>query len=186
MGATGATVTTGSGTVGGGTAVAETPAPDAAGPASTRTVVELYNATATRGLATSVAELLTSSGWPVDKTAGAAAQEHTTILYGRGAARAANQLAAKLGVAAVPAPSPRTAAGHVVVRLGADFTPPAGPGADPAGPGGPAGSAGSAGPVGSAGSAGPVGSADPGAPVTPSESGPPAGIAMDNGITCVN
>ena len=167
---------TGSGTTGGGTAAA-----DDTGPASARTVVDLYNGTATRGLATSVAELLTSSGWPVDKTAGTTAQDHTTIRYGRGAAKAASQLAAKLGVAAVPAPSPRTAAGHVVVRLGADYTPPAGPN-----PAAPAGAGGSAGSTGSAGLAGPAGSADPTASATPSEPGPPPGIAMDNGITCVN
>ncbi|NUR59852.1 MAG: LCP family protein [Catenulispora sp.] len=177
----------GVGTTGSGTA-----APEAAGPASTRTIVDLYNATATRGLATSVAEVLASSGWPVDKTVGAAAQEHTTILYGRGAAKAANELAAKLGVAAVPAPSARTAAGHVVVRLGADYTPPTDPGTTSADSGGVAGSAGSAGPVGSAGppesagSASSAASADPADPAAPSEPAPPSGISMDNGVTCVN
>ncbi|NUP48330.1 MAG: LCP family protein [Catenulispora sp.] len=130
------------------------------GPVAAPAVVDLYNATATRGLATSVAELLTSSGWPVDKTAGAAAQSRTTILYGRGAAKAASQLAAKLGVPAVPAPSARTAAGHVIVRLGTDYTPPADPGgSDPA---------------------------DPNGPATPTPPALPPGISMDNGVTCVN
>jgi len=150
-----------------------------AGPPATpppaHTVVDVYNATTTRGLATSVSELLTSSGWPVDKTGGTAAQTHTTILYGKGAAKTAAQLAAKLGVGAVPAPSARAAAGHVVVRLGADFTPP---------PADPRGDAPNADP------------ADPSAPTSSSatspEEGPNAspapapGIAMDNGITCVN
>jgi len=132
------------------------------------TVVDVYNATGTRGLATSVAELLTSSGWPVDKTGGAATQSHTTILYGRGAAKAASQLAEKLGVGAAPAPSARTAAGHVVVRLGGDYTPPATPQND----------------VG----ASPMDPSVPPSPVgaSPAEPVQPPGIAMDNGVTCVN
>ncbi|MFL6116161.1 MAG: LCP family protein [Catenulispora sp.] len=125
----------------------------AVAPPSAHTVIDVYNATATHGLATSVAELLTSSGWPVDKTGGTVAQSRTSILYGKGAAKAAAQLAAKLGVGAMPAASARTAAGHVIVRLGADYAPP---------PADPQGAAPNAGPAQS------------------------PGIAMDNGITCVN
>ncbi|WP_344658268.1 LCP family protein [Catenulispora subtropica] len=151
-------------------------APAAPGPSASaatvpsHTVVDVYNATTTRGLATSVAELLTSSGWPVDKTGASTAQNHTTILYGKGAAEAAAQLAAKLGVVAVPMPSARAAADRVIVRLGADYTSSAGPqddptAATPTGPSGPGTTAGSA---------------------APSPPPPPAGIAMDDGITCVN
>ncbi|GAA2052528.1 LCP family protein [Catenulispora yoronensis] len=133
-----------------------TPSANSAAP---HTVVDVYNATPTRGMATSVADLLAAAGWPVDKTGGWAAQNHTTILYGKGAAKAADQLAEKLGVAALPAPSARTAAGHVVVRIGADYVPPADPGANPD---------------------------DPSATASPAQPSPPPGIAMDNGITCVN
>ncbi|NUR29117.1 MAG: LytR family transcriptional regulator, partial [Catenulispora sp.] len=81
----------------------------------------------------------------------------TTILYGKGAAKAAALLAAKLGVGATPTPSTRTAADHVIVRIGADYS----PRTDPGGP-------------------------TPVAPSTPPTAAPPPGIAMDNGITCVN
>ena len=144
--------------------------PAAIAPTDTHTVVDLYNATARSGLATSVGDWLAASGWPVDKTSGAAAQSHSTIVYGRGAAKAAGQLAAALGLQAVPAPSARTAAGHVLIRLGADYTPPGGP--QPPAPSDTAGS----------------GPADPANP-DPSGTQDPAdssGIAMDNGITCVN
>ena len=144
--------------------------PAAIAPTDTHTVVDVYNATARNGLATTVGDWLAASGWPVDKTAGAAAQSRTTILYGRGAAKAAGQLAATLGVQAVPAPSARTAAGHVLIRLGADYTPPGGPQppapTDATGPG-------------------PTDSATPDPSGTPDPANSP-GIAMDNGITCVN
>jgi LCP family protein required for cell wall assembly len=143
--------------------------PAIAAPADTHTVVDVYNATARSGVATTVGDWLAASGWPVDKTGSAVAQSQTTILYGKGAEQAAEQLATALGVPAVPAPSARTAAGHVLIRLGADYTPPSAPqpvapsdspgsGADPANPD-------------------PAGTQDP---------ADPPGIAMDNGITCVN
>ncbi|MBS2540166.1 LytR C-terminal domain-containing protein, partial [Catenulispora sp. NF23] len=144
--------------------------PAALAPPDTNTVVDLYNATAKNGLATTVGDWLSASGWPVDKTAGAASQNHTTIFYGKGAEQAAGQLAATLGVQAVPAPSARTTAGHVLIRLGADYTPPGDP--QPAAPGDGTGS----------------GATDPANP-DPSGTPDPAnspGIAMDNGITCVN
>ncbi|WP_194918513.1 LytR C-terminal domain-containing protein, partial [Catenulispora rubra] len=144
--------------------------PAAIAPTDTHTVVDVYNATAKNGLATTVGDWLAASGWPVDKTAGATAQNRTTILYGKGAAKAAGQLAATLGVQAVPAPSARTAAGHVLIRLGADYTPPGGPQppapTDATGPG-------------------PTDSATPDPSGTPDPANSP-GIAMDNGITCVN
>jgi hypothetical protein len=144
--------------------------PAAIAPPDTHTVVDLYNATARKGLATSVGGWLAASGWPVDKTAGAAAQSRTTILYGKGAAQAAEQLAAALGVRATPAPSARTAAGHVLIRLGEDYTLPGGP-QMPA----------------PSDTTGPV----PATPSTPDPAGVPdpagsSGIAMDSGITCVN
>ncbi|MEY9929276.1 LCP family protein required for cell wall assembly [Catenulispora sp. GP43] len=144
--------------------------PAAIAPTGTHTVVDLYNATARTGLATTVGDWLAASGWAVDKTGSAAAQTHTTILYGKGAAKAAGQLAATLGLQAAPVPSARAAAGHVLIRLGADYTPPGGP--QPPAPSGPAGS----------------GPADPANP-DPAGTQDPAdspGIAMDNGITCVN
>ncbi|MEZ0107975.1 LCP family protein required for cell wall assembly [Catenulispora sp. EB89] len=144
--------------------------PAAIAPTDTHTVVDVYNATAKNGLATTVGDWLAASGWPVDKTAGATAESRTTILYGKGAAKAAGQLAATLGVQAVPAPSARTAAGHVLIRLGADYTPPGGPQppapTDGTGPG-------------------PTDSATPDPSGTPDPANSP-GIAMDNGITCVN
>ena len=144
--------------------------PAAIAPTDTHTVVDLYNATAKSGLATSVGDWLAASGWPVNRTSAAASQNRTTILYGRGAAKAAGQLAATLGVQAVPAPSARTAAGHVLIRLGADYTPPGGP--QPVAPSDTAGS----------------GPADPANP-DPAGTQDPAdapGISMDSGITCVN
>ncbi|ACU70832.1 cell envelope-related transcriptional attenuator [Catenulispora acidiphila DSM 44928] len=156
--------------------------PAAIAPSDTHTVVDLYNATARNGLATTVGDWLAASGWPVDKTAGAAAQSRTTILYGKGAAKAAGQLAAALGVQALPAPSARTAAGHVLIRLGADYTPPGGPqplaptdatGPGPADPADPANPANPANPA----------TADPSGSPDPADS---PGIAMDSGITCVN
>jgi hypothetical protein len=144
--------------------------PAAIAPTDTHTVVDLYNATARSGLATTVGDWLAASGWPVDKTSAAASQNRTTILYGKGAAKAAAQLAAALGVQAVPAPSARTAAGHVLIRLGADYTAPGDPqpaapsdttGSDPADPANP----------------------DPAGTQDPADS---SGISMDSGITCVN
>ena len=78
--------------------------PAAIAPSDTHTVVDLYNATARNGLATTVGDWLAASGWPVDKTAGAAAQSHSTIVYGKGAAKAAGQLAAALGLQACRRP----------------------------------------------------------------------------------
>jgi hypothetical protein len=147
--------------------------PAAAAPIDTHAVVDLYNATAHNGLAATVGDWLSASGWPVDKTGGAATQSRTTILYGKGAAKAAAQLAQTLGVPAVPAPSGRTAAGHVLIRLGADYTPPGGP--QPATPSDTTGPDG----TGTADPANP----DPSAALNPADS---PGIAMDNGITCVN
>jgi LCP family protein required for cell wall assembly len=144
--------------------------PAAIAPPDTHTVVDLYNATAKSGLATSVGDWLAASGWPVAKTSAAASQSRTTILYGRGAAKAAGRLAAALGVPAVPAPSARTAAGHVLIKLGADYTPPGDP--QPATPSDTTGS----------------GPADPANP-DPAGTQDPAdvpGISMDSGITCVN
>lgn len=144
--------------------------PAAIAPPDTHTVVDVYNATAQSGMATTVGYWLAASGWPVDKTGSAASQRHTTILYGRGAAKAAGQLAATLGVQAVPAPSARTAAGHVLIRLGADYTPPGGP--QPVTPGDAAGT-------------GPTDPANPDPSANPDPVNSP-GISMDNGITCVN
>ena len=154
------------------------PSPGAAAAVPPRTVVDVYNATGTRGLATSVAELLTTSGWPVAKTGGSALQNSTTILYGKGAAQAANRLAEKLGVAAAPAPSARTAAGHVIVRIGADYRPPVTPQDDPT----------AANPAGPAAPVTAPATATAPAPTSPTQPAPPPGIAMDsgNGITCVN
>ena len=149
--------------------------PAAIAPPDTHTVVDVYNATAQSGMATTVGYWLAASGWPVDKTGSAASQRHTTILYGRGAAKAAGQLAATLGVQAVPAPSARTAAGHVLIRLGADYTPPGGPQ-----------------PVAPSSASGPATGFESGSdPANPDPAGTqdPAdapGISMDNGITCVN
>jgi hypothetical protein len=144
--------------------------PAAIAPTDTHTVVDLYNATTKSGMAASVGDWLAASGWPVDKTSAAASQSRTTILYGKGAAKAAGQLAAMLGVQAVPAPSARTAAGHVLIRLGADYTPPGGP--QPAAPSDTTGS----------GPADPA-SPDPAGPQDPADL---PGISMDSGITCVN
>jgi len=136
-------------------------------PGSTHTIVDVYNATARDGLAGTVANQLSAAGWPVDKTGSVAAQSHTTIWYGKGAAEAAVRLAALLGVQAVPLPSARAAAGHVLIHLGADYTPAGGP--QSASPSDPAGS----------------GPADPGSsdPANPPNQ---ARIAADDGITCVN
>lgn len=144
--------------------------PAAIAPTDPHTVVDLYNATAKSGLATTVGDWLAASGWPVNKTSAAASQNRTTIQYGRGAAKAAGQLAAALGVQAVPAPSARTAAGHVLVRLGADYTPPGGP--QPVPPSDTTGS-------------GPADPANPD-PAGPQDPADAPGISMDSGITCVN
>jgi hypothetical protein len=139
-----------------------------AAPAGSNTVVDIYNATDRSGMATTVGDWLSASGWPVDKTGNAIAQNRTTILYGEGAENEAELLATTLGVTAVPAPSTRTAAGHVLIRLGADYTPPSVP--QPVGPSDPGSGADPANPD-------PVGTQDP---------ADPPGISMDNGITCVN
>ena len=99
-----------------GAATGMRPAPIA--PPDTNSVVDLYNASTRSGLATTIGDWLAASGWPVDTTGVAAPQNHTTILYGKGAARAAGRLAAALGVRAVPVLSSHTAAGHVLIRLG--------------------------------------------------------------------
>jgi LCP family protein required for cell wall assembly len=134
-------------------------------------VVDLFNASPRHGIAGSAASALSATGWPVDRTANAAAQSHSTVFFGPGAEVAASQLATQLGLTAVPEPRARTAANHVQVYLGADYTPPGAPDPQPA-------------PTGAGG--GEPTAEDPASPSAEVSPTPPPAIAANNGITCVN
>jgi LCP family protein required for cell wall assembly len=176
-------------------ASASTSPADAEAPPSA--AIDLFNATRTKGLATAAANLLTTSGWPVDKAASSPTdQTRTTVLYGRGAEESAKQLAAKLGLTATPVPSRSVAANHVSVYLGEDYSAPSSAaasdflsGASPSDPG--AGGSGGSGSGSDAGdsSVAPVGQSGASASASASASAampPAAGINMSSGITCVN
>jgi hypothetical protein len=100
--------------------------------------------------------------------ANAAAQPRSTVFYGPGAAADAARLAARLGLTAVPEARTRTAAHHVQIYLGSDYTPSGGPGPDST-PGPAGGASASQDPVNSSAAA----------------VEPPPAIAA-HGITCVN
>ncbi|SEL38635.1 LCP family protein [Streptacidiphilus jiangxiensis] len=84
--------------------------------------VDVLNGSGVTGLAAQKQKDLVDAGWTAGRTGNATARAHTVIRYGSGAdaAKAAKQVAAKLGVSAVPTASANVAAGHVEVLLGAD------------------------------------------------------------------
>jgi hypothetical protein len=100
------------------------PAPAAPAPQQPASVapatVDVLNGSGVTGLAAQKQKDLVDAGWTAGRTGNAMARAHTVVRYGAGATAAAKQVAAKLGVSAVPTASPNVAAGHVEVLLGAD------------------------------------------------------------------
>ncbi|MEY9875660.1 LCP family protein required for cell wall assembly [Streptacidiphilus sp. MAP12-33] len=96
-------------------------APQQSGPVAPATV-DVLNGSGVTGLAAQKQKSLVDAGWTAGRTGNATARAHTVVRYGSGAdaAKAAKQIAAKLGVPAVPTASANVAAGHVEVLLGAD------------------------------------------------------------------
>ena len=100
--------------------------PHPASPASTagnsKFTVDIYNGGRTEGLASEVASALVKQGYLEGTVGNTAALTTTEVLYGSGAASAANTIAGEFNVSA--APSTSVAAGQVEVLLGADATVP--------------------------------------------------------------
>ncbi|MFE4973383.1 LCP family protein [Kitasatospora sp. NPDC056651] len=97
---------------------ATTPPPAAAKPVT----VDVFNASSAAGVTSaSEAKALVAMGFKEGKTGPAGSkQKATTVVYGKGAKEAADQIAARYGVTATESAS--TAAEHVVVTLGSTFT----------------------------------------------------------------
>jgi LCP family protein required for cell wall assembly len=91
------------------------------GPVAPATV-DVLNGSGITGLAAQKQKGLVDAGWTAGRTGNAASRSHTAVRYGSGAdaAKAAQQIAAKLGVSAAPSASAELAAGHVEVLLGTD------------------------------------------------------------------
>ncbi|MQS13662.1 LytR family transcriptional regulator [Streptomyces kaniharaensis] len=87
--------------------------------------VDVYNASKVDGAADSESKALVAMGFKEGKSGPATTKpKTTTVVYGKGAQDAAEQIAARYGVTATESSS--TAAGHVTVTLGTGFTAPAG------------------------------------------------------------
>ena len=108
------------------------PAPTASSAASAATggaatgsaaaaTVDVFNGSGVTGGAAAESAVLTAAGYTKGEVSTHAPANRTRVLYGTGAAQAASQIAAKLGVAA-PVASPEVTAGHVAVILGTGFT----------------------------------------------------------------
>ncbi len=97
----------------------------ASGPAAPATV-DVFNGSGVTGGAAAESAALAAAGYTKGVVSTHAPANRTRVLYGAGAAEAAKQIAAKLGVAA-PQASSEVTAGHVAVILGAGFTLPSAP-----------------------------------------------------------
>jgi LCP family protein required for cell wall assembly len=84
-------------------------------------VVDVRNGSGVAGAAAAESRALTALGYLAGAVSNAPARATTTVVYGAGAQEAARQIAAE--VAAAPLSSSAVPAGHVVVTLGAGFTP---------------------------------------------------------------
>ena len=96
------------------------PRPGSTGTAGpSRTTVDVYNGGNTAGLAAQVSAALVKQGYKAGQVANASSPLTTTeVLYGSGASASAATIASYFGVTAQPGAG--TAAGHVVVLLGAN------------------------------------------------------------------
>ncbi|MGW2252384.1 LCP family protein [Kitasatospora sp. NPDC001660] len=102
----------------------EAPTTPAAKAASAATV-NVYDASSVKGAATSESKALVAMGFKEGKVDRAATKpKATTVVYGKGAKDAADQIAARYGVTATE--SAASSADHVTVTLGTSFTGPAG------------------------------------------------------------
>ncbi|MGD3108127.1 LCP family protein [Streptomyces sp. YGL11-2] len=86
--------------------------------------VDVFNGSGRTGAASEELKALKALGYTEGQASNTAPQPHVTVTYGQGAQAAAQQIAAKLGVTAAPAPDAQIQAGHVRVTLGQDFTGP--------------------------------------------------------------
>ncbi|MEV0263647.1 LCP family protein [Streptomyces sp. NPDC050617] len=86
--------------------------------------VDVNNGNGGNGIADAELKALVALGYTAGTAGDAAAQPHTTIAYGSGAQKAAQQIADRLKTAA-PVASASVPAGHVSVTLGQDFKLPA-------------------------------------------------------------
>lgn len=92
------------------------------------TTVDVHNASGVHGAAAAESRSLSALGYAPGHIANAPGGGGTSVVHGRGAAAAARQIAARLGVS--PVRSPAVPARHVVVTLGSGFRTP-GPGTTP-------------------------------------------------------
>ncbi|MFJ3822132.1 LCP family protein [Streptomyces nodosus] len=84
-------------------------------------VVDVHNGNGAEGDASTALSYLVELGYTAGVTDNAAVQPATTVVYGPGAQKAAQQIAHRFNAAA-PASSSAVPAGHVVVTLGESFT----------------------------------------------------------------
>ncbi|MEV8476326.1 LCP family protein [Streptomyces sp. NPDC051173] len=133
-------------------------APAKAAPAT----VDVLNGSGRTGAAAEELKSLAALGYTTSgTTSNTATQARTTVVYGKGAQTAAQQIASRLGTTAAPATSPEVPDGHVQVVLGEDFT------ASPAGSPSPS-------------------SAPPSSPAHVSDSDFAGESVKEGGIPCVN
>ncbi|GAA1943182.1 LCP family protein [Kitasatospora viridis] len=114
------------------------PAPTpAAGSRTGSGTVDVYNASTVTGAAAAESKALTALGYAAGRVGEAGTRpKATTVSYGAGAKEGAQGVAARYGVAAEA--SAAVPAGHIVVTLGTDYTPPGGSAPAPAAPAAPA------------------------------------------------
>lgn len=100
--------------------------PPSSGPATdaAHAVVDVYNGSGVNHGAADESKALVALGYTAGAVSSYSAASHSKVYYGSGTASAAQQIAGTLGAAAVADSS--MPAGHVLVYLGAGFTPPAG------------------------------------------------------------
>ncbi|MFJ6770616.1 LCP family protein [Kitasatospora sp. NPDC091257] len=99
-----------------------TPTPTATATSARPVTVDVFNASSAAGVTSAAeAKALAGLGFKEGRTGSAGTRpKTTTVVYGKGAREAAEQIAARYGVTA--AESASTAADHVVVTLGTTFT----------------------------------------------------------------
>ncbi|WP_369393382.1 LCP family protein [Streptomyces sp. CG1] len=103
---------------------ASSPSPAATGTtAAAPATVDVINGNGGRGIASEALSSLVKLGYTAGATGNAAPRSATTVRYGAGAQQAAQQIAGRLHAGTATAGS-AVPAGHVVVTLGADYTPP--------------------------------------------------------------
>ncbi|MFI9271444.1 LCP family protein [Kitasatospora sp. NPDC052896] len=113
------------------------PSPAAATPAGKTGsgTVDVYNASTVTGAAAAEAKALAGMGYTGGRIGEAGTRpKSTTVTYGAGAKDGAQGVAARYGTTAEP--SSQVPAGHIVVTLGTDYTPPGGSAPAPASGGG--------------------------------------------------